>query len=212
MYIYTFIIFVNSTDLWILSNHIAGGKGEKSTKKQGWHRNPSSDIINIIPKMQPPSLHPPGLTPWYNEGHSLNLKCCLCLEVLNQPILVPCNQLVCGPCCSQWVAVSDRASCPCCYSACFESDQIRPPPQTVMEVLGSLTLSCDKCQKQVKAVRYLQHLKSNCRLETQERTVETVAEFTKISGYSSFKLTIISNNVNFSTQHQLQSQLSAEHW
>ena len=43
--------------------------------------------------------------PQYNDTHS-SLICCVCLQVLNRPVLLPCNELLCGPCCSQWVAVS----------------------------------------------------------------------------------------------------------
>ena len=138
-----------------------GGRGKKASKKRGQPSDPDqANILLSIQEVQPPSLPP------HYSGVRSSLKCCVCMEVLDRSILLPCNELVCGPCCSQWVAVSGRASCPCCYSSCIGTKKVRPPPTVVVELLGGLTLSCEKCQQQVKAAEYLPHLMSKCKMHT----------------------------------------------
>ena len=138
-----------------------GGRRQKCTKNRGRPCNAKQGLIAAIIRVQPPSLHPPGSTPEYTGVHE-SLVCCICLEVLNQPILLPCNELVCGPCCSYWVAVSKTASCPCCYSDAITSEGVYPPPSAVLDLLGGLILSCIKCKQQVKAAQFLTHLNSKC--------------------------------------------------
>lgn len=156
----------------------SGGREKKTSKKRG---RPSDvergNMIESIKEAQPPSFYPPGLVPQYSGVHN-SLKCPVCLEVLNRPILLPCNELVCGPCCSQWVAVSGRASCPCCYSCCMDSQKVREPPYAVIQMLSGLMLSCNKCQQPVQAAKYLQHLNSKCGTDviTTSPSKMTVAE------------------------------------
>ena len=141
----------------------SGGREKKGTKKRGQPSDPDrTTTVKSVKDVQPASFHPPGLPPQYSDVHSSNLKCCVCLEVLNHPVLLLCNELVCGPCCSQWVAVSGGVSCPCCYGCCMETQGVQEPPSAVMQMLSGLTLSYKECQQPVQAVQYLKHLKSKC--------------------------------------------------
>jgi hypothetical protein len=101
----------------------------------------------------------------YHDVHN-SLFCCVCLEVLNRPVLLPCNELVCGPCLSQWVAISGGRSCPCCHSCQIESQGVHAPPSAVMQMLGSLMLTCKSCRQPVQATHYLKHLESSCKTDT----------------------------------------------
>ena len=141
----------------------SGGREKKGTKKRGRPSDPDqASTVKCVKDVQPASFYPPGLPPQYSDVHS-SLICCVCLEVLNRPILLPCNELVCGPCCSQWVAVSGGVSCPRCHGCFMEGQGVREPPYAVMQILGGLTLSCKECHQPVQAAQYLDHLNSKCR-------------------------------------------------
>ena len=162
MYTTGYLVTYNSQICNHLKSFTSGGREKKTAKKRG--RPSDSDratTIMSVKEVQPSSFYPPGLPPQYSGVHS-SLKCCVCLEVLNRPVLLPCNELVCGPCCSQWVAVSGGVSCPCCHGCCMDTEGVRKPPSAVMYMLGGLTPSCKECQQPVQAAQYLRHLKSKC--------------------------------------------------
>lgn len=140
-----------------------GGRGKRASKKRGRPSDPNrAPAISSIQVAQPPSFHPPGLLPTYREVPS-SLTCSICMGVLNHPVLLPCSELVCGSCCSQWVAVSGRVSCPCCHSGCMDKGDIRSPPPSVVELLGGLALSCARCCQPVRAAQYILHLEGRCK-------------------------------------------------
>ena len=136
--------------------------GLKKKKKRGRPSDPDrAETIELVRTLQPHSFFPPGLPPQHINAPT-SLVCNVCLDVLNQPILLPCNELVCGLCYTQWVAVSGKTSCPCCFNCQMGRQEIREPPTAVMDMLGSLTIKCTNCHNSVKATRYLSHMKSKC--------------------------------------------------
>ena len=155
MYTTGYLVTYNSQICNHLKSFTCGGREKKMAKKRGRPSDSNrATTIMSVKEVKPSSFYPPGLPPQYSGVHS-SLKCCVCLEVLNHPVLLHCNELVCGPCCSQWVAVSGGVSCPCCHGCCMDTEGVREPPSAVMYMLGGLTLSCKEAQ-------YLRHLKSKC--------------------------------------------------
>ena len=73
-----------------------GGRGKKTAKKRGRHSDDHADMIKSIKEAQPLSFYPPGLTPQYSIVHS-SLRCCIGLEVLNRPVLLPAMNWFVGP-------------------------------------------------------------------------------------------------------------------
>ena len=136
-----------------------GGRGKKSAKKRGRPRQ--HDFIAAVKDIQPHSFYPPGLPPPYHTMHT-GLVCCVCMEVLNRPVLLPCNELVCGPCLLQWVANTGAISCPCCYGCPIDTQGVCRPSSAVMQMLARLTLTCRMCQQPVEATHYLKHLQHKC--------------------------------------------------
>ena len=121
-------------------SYTSGGREKKATKKRGRPSDPDRiTTVKSVKEVQPASFYPPFLPPQYSDVHS-SLICCVSLEVLNRPVLLPCNELVCGPCCSQWVAVSGGVSCPGCYGCCMETQGVREPLSAVMQMLGVIVV------------------------------------------------------------------------
>ena len=138
---------------------VAGGRAKRGTKKRG--RPSDADraaTVRSVKEVQPPSFYLPGLPPQYCDAPR-SLLCCVCMEVLNRPILLPCNELVCGPCYTQWVTVSRGANFPCCYGCEISSQGVRKPPSAVLQMLA---LICKNCHQPVQAVHYIKHLNSKC--------------------------------------------------
>ena len=127
--------------------------------EEGYKETRTPQIVLFVKEVQPASFFPPGLSPQYTSAPS-SLMCSVCLDVLNRPVLV------CGLSYTQWVAVSGESSCPCCYTCKMGNQDIREPPSAVMEILGSLTLTCKTCQQLVQAANHLQSKCSSDVIET----------------------------------------------
>lgn len=67
------------------------------------------------------------LNPWLlnHEKLGLELKCPLCLNLLNRPVLLPCDHIFCGLCVSRSTGVVSE--CPVCKQQYAEQD-LRPAP------------------------------------------------------------------------------------
>ena len=84
-----------------------------------------------------------------------DLKCPLCLEVVNQPLELPCRALVCAKCMKQWIVVSADVQCPCCYDPA--PLHLNPAPTLVLNILGDVLIHCAVCSRDIKARSFDDH-------------------------------------------------------
>ena len=84
-----------------------------------------------------------------------DLKCSLCLEVLNQPLELPCKALVCAKCIKQWIVVSADVQCPCCYDKA--PLHLNPAPTLVLNILGDVLIHFAACSRDIKARSFDDH-------------------------------------------------------
>ena len=101
-------------------------------------------------------------TPSYLGTIHTSLTCAVCMEVLQRPIQLPCNELVCATCCTKSIAASRTTKCPCCYRDHLAEGTVKNPPYVVMDLLAGLLLKCKHCEHSVDAGIYQQHLDMNC--------------------------------------------------
>ena len=100
-----------------------------------------------------------------------DLKCSLCLEVLNQPLELPCKALVCAKCIKQWIVVSADIQCPCCYDT--EPLHLNPAPTLVLNILGDVLIHCAACSRDIKARSFDDH---QCTPSPTEEEMITAAD------------------------------------
>ena len=81
-----------------------------------------------------------------------HLRCPVCLEILSQPVELPCRAVVCASCIISWLTVSASSQCPCCFSETpLDSAFINPAPSLILKLLGDILVSCPNCRVDVKA-------------------------------------------------------------
>eukprot|EP00731_Ephydatia_muelleri_P011283 Em0006g177a len=83
------------------------------------------------------------------------LKCPLCLEVVKQPLELPCKALVCAKCIRQWIVVSADVQCPCCYDTA--PLLLNPAPTLVLNILGDVLVHCAVCSRDIRAKSFDDH-------------------------------------------------------
>ena len=74
--------------------------------------------------------------------------------VLQQPVQLGNDNLVCAPCCCGWLEDSsqeDRIAC-----------SLQAAPRVVIKVLASLKVVCNSCKKQTTAEQFDLHKNSKC--------------------------------------------------
>ena len=84
-----------------------------------------------------------------------HLKCPLCLEVVKQPLELPCKALVCTKCIRQWIVMSADVQCPCCCDTA--PLLLNPAPTLVLKILGDLLIHCAACSRDIKARSFDDH-------------------------------------------------------
>jgi len=98
----------------------------------------------------------------YVSEQATSLLCHLCSEVVSQPVELECESLVCASCCCRWIQVSRSVECPCCYRHQLDDTTINLPSVVVLDLLGTLRLSCNRCSRTTIARQYHKHKESNC--------------------------------------------------
>ena len=79
-------------------------------------------IIGCVNKSAPPPVispeHPYPRPPLAKHNLSVldQLECPVCLDILTQPMELPCKAMACAQCIIHWVATTGSVHCPCCYS------------------------------------------------------------------------------------------------
>ena len=94
-------------------------------------------------------IHSPSCTSFVSTD---DLVCHLCSSVVDHPIQLTCNRLVCMNCLC--TSLRDRRfCCPCCNSDhLLDFNTMVQPSPVVMKVLGDLQVSCTKYKQQISAV------------------------------------------------------------
>ncbi len=92
------------------------------------------------------------------------LTCPICLSLLNRPVQLSCDSVICASCCCQAIQALYSLACPCCYDHLLSSSTISQPSTFLLSVLDDLHITCvRKCGKSVKIRHYQEHLAGNCR-------------------------------------------------
>ena len=80
------------------------------------------------------------------------VKCPICLYMLHQPIELPCHAYVCSSCHKEWIRVTVRLKCPCCYSVTrLQPAELIQPPELIIRLLGDIMVHCTSSGTDVMA-------------------------------------------------------------
>ena len=92
-----------------------------------------------------------------------DLTCCICLNILDQPMeLSTCKSVICAGCLTTWLTVCpDCLTCPCCYHSLQDLSTIQPASNVLQKLIGGLQLSCT-CGATVTFETYESHRKEGC--------------------------------------------------
>ena len=115
-------------------------------------------LISAIKETAPKPIFTHASNPQYLGTIHPSLVCVVCMDVLQSPVELPCNQYICASCCINSVRVSASTQCPCCYDCNLAENMPRKPPHVVCELLAGLLLECSECHTSVQANSYQAHL------------------------------------------------------
>lgn len=125
-------------------------------------------VLRNAAEMAPDSYFPNSGTSLVNFTDSSlsavgeSALCPLCMEVLDKPLELPCDMMVCLKCLTKWIQLSGKLTCPCCFDHPLNSDHLKSPSNITMSILGSMQVVCDVCTKSVQAKNYTKHLATMC--------------------------------------------------
>eukprot|EP00731_Ephydatia_muelleri_P026210 Em0018g310a len=129
-----------------------------------WHIDSISPLSLNAPGTQPPSVSDNNNLPVLDH-----LRCPLCFEILDQPLELSCNSIVCAKCLKAWLVESAKVECPCCFNHDHEPlapSHIKTAPTLVLNLLNDVVVHCSLCSRDMKASGYQGHI---CELSpTQE--------------------------------------------
>ena len=118
-------------------------------------------IIESVNKSAPPpvisSEHSYPRPPLAKDNLSVldQLECPVCLDILTQPMELPCKAMACAQCIIHWVATTGSVHCPCCYSC--EPMHIKPASNLVLLMLKDVLVHCTICTRDMRAAMYEHH-------------------------------------------------------
>ena len=128
--------------------------------------NSKLSLLHHIQKITPPAPHAHTQLLYNLSSCPVNpalIKCCVCDEVLRQPLQLHCSALLCSSCLKCWIETSDNSHCPCCYSdGPLLVSMIHSPPEAIMELIRSVPLTCSVCCQAVLSSELDKHLSSGC--------------------------------------------------
>ena len=112
----------------------------------------TADIIIATIKGIAPPHHPPDmpLSSLNNSAILDQLQCLICLELLCQPLELPCRALVCTTCMVRWFEVfsCSNVKCPCCFvDAPLLPSALKPAPPIIMVLLQDIHIECSSCRR-----------------------------------------------------------------
>ena len=129
-----------------------GGKSQQKSKNPGRPKGAGPTVIidhirSIAPPLSVSSLH---VHKTQTVSAIEHLKCPVCLEILSQPVEMPCRALVCASCVISWLITSACSKCPCCFSDTpLDPASINPAPSLILKLLGEVLVCCPVCNTSV---------------------------------------------------------------
>ena len=111
-------------------------------------------IIGSVNKSAPPpvtsSEHSYPRPPLAKDNLSVldQLECPVCLDILTQPMELPCKAMACAQCIIHWVGTTGSVHCPCCYSC--EPMHIKPASNLVLLMLKDVLVHCTICIRDMR--------------------------------------------------------------
>ncbi|KAL5467432.1 hypothetical protein EMCRGX_G031654 [Ephydatia muelleri] len=151
-----------------------GGRPKTVQHPGGHYSQYANHLIRHIDSISPLSLNAPGTQPpSVSDNNNLpvldHLRCPLCFEILDQPLELSCNSIVCAKCLKAWLVESAKVECPCCFNHDHEPlapSHIKTAPTLVLNLLNDVVVHCSLCSRDMKASGYQGHI---CELSpTQE--------------------------------------------
>ncbi len=98
------------------------------------------------------------------SSHIDTLTCCICLGLLNRPVQLSCDNLICANCCCESIRQSHSLDCPCCNTHTLSQSTISKPSAIVLSFLNEVIVSCIRGYNQaVKVHNYEHHLAGDCK-------------------------------------------------
>ncbi len=93
------------------------------------------------------------------------LTCCICLRLLNTPVQLICDHLVCASCLCESIRTSYTSlQCPCCDQHTLQHSTISRPSNVILSLLEDVVVPCCRnCNNVVKVKDYGRHLAGNCK-------------------------------------------------
>ncbi|KAL5496438.1 hypothetical protein EMCRGX_G012721 [Ephydatia muelleri] len=86
------------------------------------------------------------------------LTCPICKGMLSQPLKLHCNAVLCAKCIADSIATSASTQCPCCEGAVnLVPGSVQPAPDLTQRLLCDVMVSCDTCNRDVRAGDYDSH-------------------------------------------------------
>ena len=127
-------------------------------------------MIKYIESITPPPLPSEDPDPQFlSSSLTKKLTCPICLGIVNRPVQLFCERIICSGCCCKAIQHAYSVKCPCCNDHILSSSTVYPPSPLLLSLLSDLMLSCiRKCGKAVKLQHYEKHLTSNCKSHYEE--------------------------------------------
>ena len=86
------------------------------------------------------------------------LQCLICLELLCQPLELPCRALVCTTCMVRWFEVFSCSNVKCPFvDAPLLPSALKPAPPIIMVLLQDIHVECSSCKKNIRIGDYNIH-------------------------------------------------------
>ncbi len=83
------------------------------------------------------------------SSHTNTLTCCICLGLLNRPVQLSCDNLICANCCCESIRQSHSLDCPCCNTHTLSRH--------------CFTISSEDANQAIKVHNYEHHLACDCK-------------------------------------------------
>ena len=120
-----------------------------------------ANIVQHIKAIAPPKIiqnpnQPPLATTQVLSAID-ELMCPICLDVLGQPIQLPCDRLVCATCLIEWIHLT-ATFCPCCHSTTpLDTKNVKPASRMVQLLLHDVMVCFRTCDRSIKTIEYDSH-------------------------------------------------------
>ncbi len=91
------------------------------------------------------------------------LVCSICLDVVQTPVNLLCDNTVCALCCCKHIQHRYSLQCPCCNRHTLSSETISTPSPLFLSLLSESIVVCyRKCGNMMKLQDYTAHLNNHC--------------------------------------------------